>query len=812
MLPTLLANLLACYLRHFAMNLRTRIVTAVAVGCHLFLALLPVTSQTPVAPDTSSAAIIPGEGEPVTLKAKQQEKKGDLYYLHGEAEIDFRDYIFRADEIAYDSQSAEVTATGHVTLDGGPHDDHITASDGQYNMRFQTGTFHQVAGTVGVRYRNATTSFTSSNPIAFTGKTVRREGQNRYIIEHGTITSCKLPNPKWTYSAGKIIVDVGDKAKIFNSFFHVRGIPVFYFPYAEHPVERLPRQSGILIPSYGNSSRKGTVLSDSVYWAINRSMDTQLGGQYYSKRGWGINSSFRGRPTKESIFGVGIYQVLDNGEPGTGFDQGGREIRLGSEAHFDKNTRFLLSGDYLSSFVFRLAFVENFTEVVNSEVRSTGFVSRNQNGYSLNLYAQRYQNFQSTLPSDNIQILHIPSVEGASVDRRISKSPFYWNFDVDAGGLAPREPLFATADYVGRVDFRPEVSLPVAWRGWTFRPSFGARETYYSQRLQPKVGIVGEAIDQPVNRHDFDTEIEVRPPALSRIFKKKIRGRTIKHTVEGRAIYRYVHGVDNFQNVIRFDSRDILSDTSELEYGVINRFYSKGYHCDMVPKTVNLGQDSRRIRDGFQCGESAREIVSWELAHKYFINEDFGGALVTGRRNVFTTTADLTGIAFLTGPRSLSPVISRLRVNVSPATSMSWSLDYDPVTSRLNASSLDFNHRIGELFFNGGHAFLRAPGEVALTGTTTAPNHFSQYHGLLGYGHPDKKGLSAAVTASVDGARGVIQSSGVQGNYNWDCCGMSVEYRRSGLGPLKTEDQVRFNFTLINIGTFGSLSRNDRIF
>ena len=167
---------------------------------------------------------------------------------------------------------------------------------------------------------------------------------------------------------------------------------------------------------------------------------------------------------------------------------------------------------------------------------------------------------------------------------------------------------------------------------------------------------------------------------------------------------------------------------------------------------------------------------------------------------MFTTTAELTGIAFLTGSRSLSPLISRLRVNVSPATSMSWSLDYDPVTSRLNASSLDFNHRIGELFFNGGHAFLRAPGEVSLTGTTVTVNHFSQYHGLLGYGHPDKKGLSAAFSASVDGALGVIQSSGVQGNYNWDCCGVSVQFGALGWGR-ETEDQVRFNFTLINIGT-----------
>src|SRR3954470_24630276 len=141
-LELLLAKLPACYLRQFAMNLRTRIVTAVAVGCHLFLALLPVTSQTPAAGSTGAATAAPisGEAEPVTIKAKEQEKKGDLFLLHGDAEIDFRDYIFRGDEITYDSKTNEVTATGHVTLDGGPHDDHVEASKGNYNLHTQTGT------------------------------------------------------------------------------------------------------------------------------------------------------------------------------------------------------------------------------------------------------------------------------------------------------------------------------------------------------------------------------------------------------------------------------------------------------------------------------------------------------------------------------------------------------------------------------------------------------------------------------------------------------------------------------------------------
>ena len=81
--------------------------------------------------------------------------------------------------------------------------------------------------------------------------------------------------------------------------------------------------------------------------------------------------------------------------------------------------------------------------------------------------------------------------------------------------------------------------------------------------------------------------------------------------------------LDNFKNVIRFDSRDILADTSELEYGVINRVYAKGFHCDTIPKTAGIGQDIRKLHDSFQCGETSREIISWELGHKFFINEDF---------------------------------------------------------------------------------------------------------------------------------------------------------------------------------------------
>jgi len=49
-----------------------------------------------------------------------------------------------------------------------------------------------------------------------------------------------------------------------------------------------------------------------------------------------------------------------------------------------------------------------------------------------------------------------------------------------------------------------------------------------------------------------------------------------------------------------------------------------------------------------------REVVTWKWSRSTSFDPTFGGALIAGQRNVFTTTADLTGIAFLTEPR-ISP-------------------------------------------------------------------------------------------------------------------------------------------------------------
>ena len=186
------------------------------------------------------------DDDSATVCAIQQEKVGDIYKLHGNAEIHYRNYVLRADEVTYNSDSGEATASGHFTLDGGPNDDHIKASHGTYNLTAETGRFYDVIGTTGLRFHGAAPCSPRSSPFAFSGKVVEKTSSDHYLVYDGTITTCELPHPKWQFQAHEVVVDVGGNATIYHSLFLLHGLPVLYFPYATHPVSREARESGFL--------------------------------------------------------------------------------------------------------------------------------------------------------------------------------------------------------------------------------------------------------------------------------------------------------------------------------------------------------------------------------------------------------------------------------------------------------------------------------------------------------------------------------------------------------------------------------------
>jgi len=844
------------------MTLRNRFLITAAVLCHLLLVPPLVTSQLPPAdagaagrsgappeksatapatPCALAAAEQKEKGDVHTICAIQQEEEGSVYKLHGAVEIYYEGYILRADEAIYNSDTREATGTGHFALDGGPNDDHIRASHGTYNLALETGRFYDVTGTTGLRFRGNQVILTSTAPFAFTGKIVDKTSPEHYTVYDGTITTCELPHPKWQFDARKVIVDAGGNAQIYRSTFLVHGIPMLYFPYATHPVEKESRQSGFLMPSVARSSVKGNVVGDAFYWAINRMMDATLGAEYFSLRGWSQRGEFRARPSETSYVDLNYFGVIDRGIGTPPLKEGGENVRLNSAGTFD-GFRAVANVDYLSSFLFRLAFNEVFSQAVYSEVKSLAFLSKSTDGYNLGGFVERYQNFLSTTPGQVVTISHAPSLDFSSVGQKLGLTPFYWSFDSSAAGLSRSEPqlgtcggffqsctpAFRTGNLVERFDMNPAVSMPLLFRGWSLRPELTLHETYYSERLIPETREnPAQAVSDAINRQALETTVELRPPALERVFDKNFLGRKWKHVIEPQVVYRFVTGVNNYANVLKFDERDILTDTHEVGYGFVTRLYAKRdsekpEDCDPIMSALMVGGAAPETTIPWQhtntlanrpCepGPPVREVVTWELGQKYFLDPTFGGALIPGQRNVFTTTADLTGIAFLTQPRHLSPLVSRLRVETSSRTDAEWDLDYDFQNNRVNASTLLANYHFGQVTIGGGDAFLQIPVQAAAV-AAASPARFNQFRAALGYGRSTKRGFSAASSFGFDAESNALQFVSAQTTYNWDCCGVTMEYRSYTVANVRNENLFRFTFTLANIAGFGSMRPQERLY
>ena len=718
--------------------------------------------------------------------------------------------------------------------------------------------------------------YENGNPFLFTGRIVTKTGDRNYRIYGGTVTSCQLIKPDWLLSASEFAVD-DTRAHARNTVFHLLGVPLLWLPYVTHPVDTDNRQSGILIPEIGfNSASKGSTVGEQVYWAIDRSTDLTAGFLFYSARGWEQTAGFRHRGIGDNFVRARYSGLQDRGyfsgpiyinQSGTDVTFSGR-YDAGAPVPDDQTlppatqSRMVGEVEYLSSFAYRQAFSRNFNQAVSSDVNSMVYGIHEWNGMAASLEGDRYQgekrvaNLKTTpvQQEQQVHIFHAPALEFVTADHRLGSTGLEWNINGSAAALKRTQPNFATSGMVERVDLRPELAYPLHIDGWQLRPSIAGRETFYTRsRLPPVPGVAASPVENTatLNRLNLDAQFELRPPVLERTFTSgllpRLLGGAVRHTIEPSITYRYITGVDNYLRVLRFDTTDIVSDTNELEYGATQRLFLRhsadqpchdaGKAADALEVLGSAGRPEDAASDPGDPGGSdastapqvcgSREWISWRLAQRYFLNENFGGAVNTGPRTILATTLNFSGISFLTRPRSVSPLISRLRLRTSEHTDIEWDFDFDPCAvpfslssgppshgcdARFTANNIYVDVHQGNLFSGIGYSRLFAPGRSFVEGVSSPVAEFNQMRVLLGFGHPTRPGLSAAAYAGLDIDLGTVQYGAVQTSYNWNCCGISMEYRKYELGTTRNDNGYRFNFTLANIGTAGNLRHANQIF
>ena len=184
-----------------------------------------------------------------------------------------------------------------------------------------------------------------------------KTGEDDYRVERGVFTTCDGDHPSWRFQAKKVDVTLDEYATAKHAVFYVDDVPVFYTPYLIFPANT-ERQSGLMIPRLGVSSKRGFYLDQPYYWAIDPSQEATFNVDLETSRGAGVGVDYRYlRPAGSNgrLQGFGIYDT-DKSEFRGEFQQKHLElltpeVTVASSVHLVSDRKYYLdygefSGEY----------------------------------------------------------------------------------------------------------------------------------------------------------------------------------------------------------------------------------------------------------------------------------------------------------------------------------------------------------------------------------------------------------------------------------------------------------------------------------
>jgi len=143
-------------------------------------------------------------------------------------------------------------------LEGGPNNEHIEATRGSYNVqRGKRGILNTSSEASALQLRGRHVLPSTSNAFFFTGRVSRK-----LALTISSLPTVRLP-PASCLTQVDVLCPQGSGGSRRQCQHLLRrlsrdGNPALYFPFATHPVQKNPRQSGFLIPNIGSSSTRVT--------------------------------------------------------------------------------------------------------------------------------------------------------------------------------------------------------------------------------------------------------------------------------------------------------------------------------------------------------------------------------------------------------------------------------------------------------------------------------------------------------------------------------------------------------------------------
>lgn len=761
-----------------------------------------------------------GDGEVVVYYDRQVvegEKGKRIVHYYGNVDLHYGIYRLQANEMTVYEAESKVVAKGSVIFDQGD-DQRITGASAIWNYKTKLGTFEDSTG-----FTNQTNDGTV---IYYKAARVERVSLTEIVVTKGQFTACDEAVPKWSFTADKATIRVNDKLKLKNARFRIKNVPLLIVPFASVPIKEQDRSSGFLTPTIGYSGRKGLRLSGAYYQTLGESADVTLRGDIYSARGFGYGADFRTRANSRSYLNFGFYAVQDRvfgpGPDAAHPDQGG-SIIYAEGVHYFPNG-FTASADFrlTSSLAFRQEFSDGIQQIISPIEVSQVFVNKSWDDYTLNFLARTQV---ISIPNVREKTRNLPSV---NFEKRPSMLSFlngvYFSFQSGLEGVSRREEVDDINQYrkvtksdpvispsiVQRFDLYPQLTVPIHTKYFNFTASGASRVTFYSNSFDNLHLVSGANVVRKYGEFTFD----VRPLALAKNFYDSDKRFRFRHVIEPFLTYRLIKGINNFDRIIRFDHVDTISNTNEIEFGLINRFYTRRYGEAVTPEAQKKLQSAPNAADR-ALSVQPYEVLTVSVRGKYFFDPNFGGALTPGQRNQIEPITALSFYSFGGVARRFSPLNIDVTYRPQKTVFVNSRLDYGVSGDGLRAVSatVGYQSSLFKLFQTFYYTravtlipslaqFADADGKEAgtLRGSQWSPSVFigNRDHGLYG-------GTSFFFDFQNRRAskQSPLISSLITVGYAYDCCSLALQYFTFDVGVRK-ENKIVLSFRLNGIGSFGT--------
>lgn len=236
----------------------------------------------------------------VELYGTVADANGSLAHADGDPVILYQDQILSADTLTYDNNTSVIEATGSVNVFKG----------GQYHV---ISDYSRVDLLKDTYFAKPYYMFDQVSEAWMS--TEEAQGcKNEIDLSSGAVSGCNSADPLWKIRFTSADYDTDAMwVNLYNARLEIENVPVFYLPYFGYPTDRT-RRSGLLIPSFGLSSKEGFYYQQPIYIAPQNWWDMELRPQIRTSRGAGLYTDIRfvDTPSSEGSIQLGYFKEQNN--------------------------------------------------------------------------------------------------------------------------------------------------------------------------------------------------------------------------------------------------------------------------------------------------------------------------------------------------------------------------------------------------------------------------------------------------------------------------------------------------------------------